>query len=689
MTETARLHRLLYGPAIFLGAFLLFAVEPMAAKRLLPALGGSSAVWITCLVFFQSVLLLGYLYAHWLGRRPRVRQAVVIHFALLVLAAALLLLVSPPDLARASAHPLTAIFTALTSTIGLPFLLLASTSPLLQLWLARAEQGAFPWRLFALSNTGSLLALVLYPSVIEPHLSLPQQQASWGIGFGLYGTLVALIAWQTLRTSAAPGAPVAAAASGNARELRVSLRSRLLWFLLPAVAATQLCAVTEYLSQNIAAIPLLWVLPLGVYLVTFILAFEIPRLYRRWLSLRLLIVLLASLAWFLTKTEVSLPITVAIVFFLAELFLACLFCHAETYALRASGPSEATLFYLLIAAGGAAGTFFIGILCPLLFAANYDIAISFFFAAAAALIVVWPTGWQDRLLWSSSTAVTLAVVIMLQMAYARSVLEERNFYGALRVTESHYPPEAFAVRTLTHGTITHGMQWFAPEFRRTPTTYYAPDSGIGLALRNCCQGRPRNIGVIGLGAGTLAAYGQPGDHMQFYEINPAVLPIAQNLFTYLRESGAQLSFISGDARLSLASEPPQRLDVLAIDAFSGDAIPMHLLTTQAMQIYRRHLAPGGVLAFHVSNQFLDLAPEVAELAQSAGMQARLIETPSDNARGEFRALWVLVTDDQAFLDQPAIAQASTPIRSRPGLRAWTDDRSSLLPILRWQVLRPQ
>jgi spermidine synthase len=245
------------------------------------------------------------------------------------------------------------------------------------------------------------------------------------------------------------------------------------------------------------------------------------------------------------------------------------------------------------------------------------------------------------------------------------------------------------VRTLTHGTITHGTQWFAPEFRQTPTTYYAPDSGIGLALGTCCHGHARNIGVIGLGAGTLAAYGQPGDRIQFYEINPAVLPIAQNLFTYLRESQAHLSFVPGDARLSLASEAPQRFDVLAIDAFSGDAIPMHLLTLQAMQIYKRHLAAGGVLAFHVSNQFLDLAPEVAELARSAGMQARLIDTPSKDARGEFRALWVLVSDSGAFLDHPAIAQAATPIRPRPGLRAWTDERSSLLPVLRWQVLRPR
>lgn len=686
MSLTRRPVRILYRSAIFLGAFLLFAVEPMAAKRLLPALGGSSAVWITCLVFFQTVLLLGYLYAHWLARRSSRRFAELLHIALLVIAAGMLAVIAQPDLSRAAGHPLSAIFVTLTVTIGLPFLLLASTTPLLQLWLARQEHGKVPWRLFALSNAGSLLALALYPTVIEPHLSLGAQRTAWSIGFAVYAVVCALIAWSVRRAeSVAKAEPLS-----FRNEPRSSLRAKLLWFLLPAGAAMQLCAVTSHLSQNIAAIPMLWVLPLAVYLLTFIVAFETPRLYRRWLVVRLLVVMLASLGYMLSKTDVSVPIALSLGFFLAELLFACLFCHAETYALRPENPSETTLFYLLLAAGGAAGSIFIGIGCPLLFAANYDVALAFLATAALALAVTWNNGWPQRLLWSVGTALLLALLIMLHIVFARDTLvEERNFYGALRVRQSHWPPQAETMRTLLHGTIEHGTQWFAPEFRRTPTTYYALDSGAGLALRFCCNDRPRKIGVVGLGAGTLAAYGKSGDQIRFYEINPAILPIAQNLFTYIRESAAQISFVEGDARLSLAEETPQNFAVLLIDAFSGDAIPMHLLTTQAMRVYQRQLAPDGILAFHVSNQYVDLTPEVAELARAAGMQSRVVDTPPNAARGEYRATWVLVTNNAGFLAQPQIALAAWPIRRKPGLYAWTDDRSSLLPLLQWNFLHRQ
>ncbi|HEV2136901.1 MAG TPA: fused MFS/spermidine synthase [Terracidiphilus sp.] len=674
--------RIGYSAAIFLGAFLLFAIEPLAAKRLLPALGGSSAVWITCLVFFQSFLLFGYLYAHALARRDRSRWPTFLHIALLALAAVLLAVTRPPDLTRAADHPVTAIFSALSISIGLPFLLLSSTSPLLQDWWARQQQSRIPWRLFALSNAGSLLALLLYPSLIEPRLTLGLQRTAWACGFVLYAVLCAVLAW-SVRAAVALPQPDPASADAAPRS---STRARLLWFLLPAAAAMQLCAVTSHISQNIAAIPLLWILPLAVYLITFILAFEFPALYRRYIVIGMLVVLLASLSMMLSTPDVTFPIVLNISFFLAELFFACYFCHAETYALRPARSSEGTLFYLLVAAGGAVGTFFIGILCPLLFSANYDFALAFLATATLALAATWYAGWRQQLLWSAVTAGMLALVIALHIAYAHdTLLEERNFYGALRVKESHFPPQAQTVRALFNGTIQHGTQWFAPQFRRTPTTYYAADSGIGLALRFCCGDRPRNIGVIGLGAGTIAAYGRPGDRIRFYEINPAVLPIAQHLFTYLRDSQAQTSFAPGDARLSLAAEPPQHFDLLVIDAFTGDAIPVHLLTTQAMQIYRRHLAPGGILAFNVSNQYLDLAFEVAALAKVSGMQARLVSSQPNDTRGEFRASWVLVTDDADFFGLPAIVSTARVIRLQPNLRAWTDDYSSLLPILQWRL----
>jgi hypothetical protein len=690
--------RLLYGVTVFLGAFLLFLVEPMAAKQLLPALGGSSAVWLTCLVFFQTVLLLGYLYAHCLTRTPFAGGPRRIYLALLATAVVLLAaqIIHRPDLSQGADHPVATIFLALTVTIGLPFLLLAATSPLLQVLLARSEGGKVPYRLFALSNTGSLLALIAYPTLVEPNLTLKLQRTLWSAGFVLYAVLCAMLVRQT--RSIYQSAP----AELHASKPSATARNKWLWFLLPMAAAMQLTAVTGHLTVNIAAIPLLWMLPLAVYLLSFIIAFEFPALYRRGLVVRLLVVMLASLGYAISKTDVSLPIGVAILFFLAEAFLASLFCHAETYALRPqhtalSGSgigSQTTLFYLLIAAGGATGTFFIGILSPLIFSANYDLAISFFVTAALAVAVTWNDGWPQRLLWSMCSALLLFFAIMLHTAYARdAILEVRNFYGTLRVKQSTPPPQAFTVRMLLNGAIQHGTQIFSPGLSRTPTTYYAEDSGIGLALRFCCgarggdstggndPARARNIGVVGLGTGTLAAYGKPGDRIRFYEINPQVRPIAQNLFTYLRDSGAYVTYADGDARASLTREAPQSFDILAIDAFSGDAIPLHLLTTEALVLYRKHLAPNGILAFHVSNQYLDLAPEITLLATSARMKAELVESSPDAARGAFRSTWVLLTTSPTFFTQPEIDVAIQPMPTLPGLRLWTDDYSSLLPIV--------
>jgi len=675
--------RILYNSAVFCSAFLLFLIEPIAARQILPALGGSSAVWMTCLVFFQLMLLLGYLYAHWstswLSKRLSARQQEVFHVTLL--AAAVLSLVANmyfhADLSGASQHPVAAIFTVLGGGIGLPFLLLASTSPLMQVWLARREQAQVRFRLFAMSNAGSLLALLLYPTLVEPYLPVHLQKLVWMIGFLLFAILFSLIALQK-HASVSIEAP---APEGPA----ASLRQRLTWFLLPMAAAMQLSAVTGYLSQNIAAIPLLWILPLAAYLLTFILAFHAPNLYRRWLIVRFLVVLLASLGYMLTKTDMSLPIALSVGFFLVEAFFACWFCHAETYRLRPDRPTEATLFYLLIAAGGVTGAFLIGIACPLLFRANYDIALAFAATAAVALLAVWNDGWPQRLLWSTGVILLGVLLGMMHTVYTRdSLVEVRNFYAALRVRESLYPPEAFKTRTLLNGTVQHGTQWFATEYRKTPTTYYGFDSGVGLALRNCCSGQSKRVGVIGLGVGTLAAYGQPGDHFRFYEINPQVEPIARNLFTYIRDSTADTTIVQGDARISLTQEQPQNFDLIAVDAFTGDAIPLHLLTSQAMVLYRRHLAQGGILAFHVSNQYLNLPPEISLLARSADMKAGIVHSPSIDSRGEFSATWVLLTDNQSFWELPEIAKAARPIPPVAGLRLWTDDYSSLLPILSWR-----
>jgi SAM-dependent methyltransferase len=673
--------RFLFSGAVFLASFLLFLVEPIAAKQLLPALGGSAAVWITCLVFFQTALLCGYVYAHWLSLRSHWNlHLVLLGFAV---ASAVAWSVRSMDAASQSQHPVTAIFVALGLSIGLPFLMLSTTSPLLQVWWARLSGGGIPYRLYALSNLASLLALGLYPALIEPHLTLRAQRLAWCGGFATFALMDVVLTWKT-RAATKIGPGVQPVAENELDAPPAPLRDKLLWVLLPMGAAMQLSAITSYLTANVAAIPLLWILPLAVYLTTLILAFQFPRLLPRGILTRFLIVMLGGLGYMLSNVDASVPMSVAITFFLVEVFFACLFCHSEAYSLHPRRASESTLFYLLFAAGGALGSSLIGLAAPLVFSFNYDLTLTFLVTALLALVVTWIGGWSQRLLWSVAAVMMAVLVFMVHRAYEHNTVASiRNFYGSLRVKQDHGYHGATR-RVLANGTIEHGTQIFGTDaLRKMPTTYYAEDSGVGLAMRFCCEGRVRSIGVIGLGAGTLAAYGNPGDHIRFYEINPAVQPIAANLFTYIRDSGAQVDVVEGDARESLENETPQHFDVLVIDAFTGDSIPLHLLTKEAVSLYLRHLAPGGILAFHISNQHLNLGPPVGLLAKAAGMTARIVSSPSNDDRGEFSATWVLVSNNQIFFDQPEVAAHPSSPKELPGLRLWTDDFSSLVPVLRW------
>lgn len=674
--------RLLFAAAVFLAAFLLFMVEPIAARQLLPVLGGSASVWITCLVFFQAALLIGYLYAHWLTRR----QNLIGHILLLVLALAATtawaFYSGVPQ--NGDRHPAATVFIALGEWVGLPFMVLAATSPLMQVWWARLETGTIPYRLYALSNLASLLALALYPSVVEPHLTLRQQRNLWTCGFAVF-TLLAI--QLTLKARSAVQTPVEA---GDGDEPSAPMLQKVLWLLLPMGAAIQLCAITSYLTANVAAIPLLWVLPLGVYLLTIILAFQFRTVLPWGIIARVMVVLLGGLAYSLAQMNAGWPLWLTLLFFLLELFFACTFCHSAAYALRPRRQSETTLFYLMFAAGGAVGSFLVGIAAPMAMSLNLDLPMAFFVTALLALAVNWDSGWNQRLLWGVASAAMMALVIMVGIAYQRdTTVIVRNFYSSLRVKVGHDYPGA-TVRTLLNGSIQHGTQIFgSDELRHTPTTYYATDSGVGLALRFCCLNqdqtqRPRNIAVIGLGAGTIAAYGRPGDRIRFFEINPAVEPIARNVFTYIRDSGAShIDIVPGDGRTSLARLAPQNFDVIVVDAFSGDAIPIHLLTREAMDLYRRHLAPGGILAFHISNQHVNLGPPIALLARSAGMEARLVSSISNKEPGEFSATWILVSDNEDFFARPELANHSIAPKLRPDLREWTDDYSALLPVLRW------
>jgi spermidine synthase len=672
--------RALFGLVVFLSAFLLFLVEPMAARQLLPVLGGSASVWITCLVFFQTALLLGYLYAHWLAGR----RAWLGHLCLIALSslAAILWAVNGGVAGSGARHPALTVFSALGMWIGLPFIALAATSPLLQVWWARLETGTIPYRLYALSNLASLLALALYPSLVEPYFTLHAQRIVWASGFILFALFSILL---TLKSRTASPVMVAAPPEIETDGAPAPLSDKIFWVLLPMGAAMQLSAITSYITANIAAIPLLWILPLGVYLLTLILAFQF-RVVLPWpIIARFMVVLLAALAYSLSKTNAGWPLWVSLLFFLLELFFACIFCHSAAVRLRPARSTEATLFYLLFAAGGALGSLLIGIVAPLVSTYNLDLPAAFLVTALLALAVNWRSAWNQRLLWIVASAAMLLLVFMVRRAYQHNTtVAARNFYASLRVTQDAFSYPGTTIRTLMNGSIQHGTQIFGDNaLSHTPTTYYARNSGVGLALENCCQSRPRNIGVIGLGAGTIAAYGRPGDHICFYEINPAVPAIARNSFTYIRDSAAQVEIVEGDARTSLASEPPRSFDVLVVDAFSGDAIPLHLLTTEALALYRKHLTPGGILAFHISNRHVDLAPPIALLAQSAGMQARRVSVDSLSDPGEYISTWMLVTADPEFFDLPNVASRARAQELKPGLRVWTDDYSALLPVLRW------
>ena len=400
--------------------------------------------------------------------------------------------------------------------------------------------------------------------------------------------------------------------------------------------------------------------------------------------LRFVLVAVASMAYLLRDIRAQLPIAVSVPLFLIALFIVCFFLHGELYA-RRPATAGMTRFYLVAAAGGAAGTLLVGVIAPLVFRANYDLACTLVVVALIALAATWQDGWGLRMLWA--VGVTAAIVVLstqIRQYDDDAVALMRNFYGTLRVRETHLPPQSDTDRQLLNGTIEHGAEWFAPQFLGQPLTYYATNSGLGLVMRLCCGAGPKRVGVIGLGTGTVAAYGNAGDVMRFYEINPPVERLARHWFTFLHGSPAKIDVVLGDARLSSASEPPQNFDVIVVDAFSGDAIPVHLLTREALALYRRHLRPDGIIAFHVSNQYINLEPVVAGIAADAGLHAVSVHSHADEQTGLYYADWILVTANQALLNQPEIVNNGFPTPLKPGARLWTDNYSSVFPLLKWQ-----
>ena len=669
---------LLHAATIFLSAFLLFLVQPVIAKQILPWFGGAASVWATCLVFFQSVLLAGYAYSDWTMRKLAPRRQAWLHFGLLT--ASLLVLPIIPDASwkpgAEGSEPTLVILGLLGATIGLPYFLLSTTSPLVQAWFWQSFRHAVPYRLFALSNFASLLALLSYPVLIEPFLPLAAQSWLWSIGYGGFVILCGATAYASTRGPAA--VPVAPGQGGDTQEVKPTAGRLLLWIALSATGSCLLLAVTNHLTQNIASIPFLWVVPLSLYLVTFILCFDHPRWYHRGVFLPLVAALLPAMAWY----SDSLELWTAAPLYAVGLFVCCMFCHGELTRLK-PGPRFLTTFYLMVSVGGALGALLVGIAAPNLLSGYYELGITL---TACAVLLYYRTLASQWWVAAASLAVVVATAMFTAINItdylANTRVKVRNFYGVVR-TRDYPTPVPF--RVMFHGGINHGGQLLDPAMRNRPTSYFAPTSGYGRAFASLPDG-PRRVGVVGLGAGAIAAYSRRGDLFRFYEIDPQVAAVAVTEFSFLRDSPAQTDIVLGDGRLSLEREPAQHYDLLAIDAFSGDSIPMHLITREAMATYVRHIKPDGAIVFQATNRFVNIALVVERLAAEFGMTAVLVSDAPESSEGA--DYWISGTD-QVIVTRNARLLAAEPIRSvaeslppRPDIRVWTDDFYNLLQILK-------
>ena len=668
-----------YAVTIFISSMHLFLVQPIIAKQILPSFGGSANVWTTCLFFFQFLLLLGYCYAHMLTRLPARFQPVV-HGILLAASLTSIPIVASLGKASGDVSPVLRLLVLLLTTVGLPYFLLATTSPLIQSWYARTQNS--PYRLFALSNAASLLGLLAYPFLLEPWFKTMTQAYLWSGGYVAFVIFCAAAAIFSLRT---PEKKYDAnSVASTVSSVPPTAADVIIWTTLAAVASLSLVSVTSFIAANVASAPLIWIGPLTIYLITFILAFEGRRIWHGW-GIGAAAILFAGTMLatysnedFIAEYSKSLPL------FLIGLFLICLFCHGQL-AESKPAPHYLTFYYIMISAGGALGSLGGSVLAPALLNGDFELPAAL---AAVAFVFLWKMRPKGRALVTAASASIVALVALAAWGIADEIngarLLKRNFYSSLRVADKIDRGEP--IRRLEHGRIEHGAQYLSSARRREPISYYSETSGIGfaIALQRKRLKKPLSIGVIGLGAGVIAAYGEAGGKVRFYEINPQVIDIAQQQFTYLADCPAETSVALGDARLTLEHEPPQNFDILVVDAFSGDAIPMHLLTREAIRIYRRHLAPGGILAFHISNKFVDLAAPLAAIAKSEHLDVRLVtDDPSDETEDSALSAsdWLLVATDPSWwgTDERAIL----PVVPLTGTESvWTDDFNNLLSALR-------
>jgi len=676
---------------IFVSAFLLFQVQPIISKIILPWFGGSPAVWTTCMVFFQTALFTGYCYAHVSEKLFRPLTRLIVHLSLIGLA--LWTLPITPDAGwkpTADEPPTWRILCLLAATVGLPYFVLSSTGPLLQAWFTRALPGRSPYRLYALSNVGSLLALLSYPFYVEGAFAIGQQGQLWSAGFVLFAALcvvAALIDW--MRHDKASVTSRAVAASDLA--IKPTLTQRSLWLLLPAFASMMLLATTNHVCQDVAVIPFLWVVPLSLYLLSFIICFDHERWYvRQWFGLGAMATLgaVAGVDQLITGGHgVAFSFTQELVLHFAALFFLCMVCHGELVRLKPD-PKYVTEFYLLVSAGGALGGMFVSLAAPALFSTFFEWKLGLVLGCLLAAFVVLgsqPNSWFRRRFY---IVAPLLLVLFLGASAASDAKKARcsdmldvtrNFYGVVRVVERQKEVPQLHQRNFYSGRIVHGIQFFEPQLRRQPTAYFGPNTGVGRAFAHVKQNENIRVGVVGLGVGSLAAYARTGDYFRFYEINPDVPRFADKYFTFLSDCPAETDVVLGDGRLSLQRESSQQFDLLVLDAFSGDAVPTHLLTREAFEIYLPHLKADSVLAVNISNRYLGLSPVVRGLAEEFGFKSVHLISKGDAPRGLFDAEWMLLARDESVLATHRVDSE----KDDDGPRVlWTDDHSNLFEILR-------
>jgi len=688
-----------FGVTIFLSAFLLFAIQPIMGRHVLPWFGGTSTVWTTCMLVYQTLLLLGYLYAYAAGKLSS-RHQCILH--VVILSASAILIFSriysgetpltpgaqwkPAD----ASMPAWRIASILGVFIGLPFFLLSSTSTLLQSWFSRLYPDRTPYVFYMVSNIGSFLGLISYPFIIEPFATLKAQAITWSAAYAVFILFCAYIAVKMYLFKPAAAGSVSSAPPAPNRDTvpAPGFRSYASWLFFSTCSSVMLLASTNQITQNVAPIPLLWVLPLSVYLLSFALCFR--RNASDSADLWIPIVLFSQgFAMF----SMQLRSFVQIAAYTLALFACCMLSHKELYRTKPD-PKHLGAFYLMIATGGVLGGVFVGIIAPLIFKSFFEFE---FIYIVYGLITVCIMATQRRKWmkygWAPLSTCALAIIVILHLNAREekrsAVWLSRNFYGTLKV--NRHVTETGRYNSLLNGTISHGIQFESEPLRRLPTEYFHKGSGIGIAFRYHIKRlaqQPLRVGAVGLGIGTIAAYGQTNDCFRFYEINPDVIKLASDpaYFTYLGDSAARIETIPGDARISMEREKlenkPQAFDLIVVDAFNSDAIPIHLLTKEAFELYLYHLAPGGLMAIHVSNSYLNLVPVVLSAAMHFNLEHAVIAVYGNRVIAH-TSIWVLLTRDRALIDIPAIVNLKAK-ESDADRRAalWTDDYSNLFSVLK-------